>query len=350
VVAPQDPAQEPSQDQGARTLLTALETTAALTLPVTPVGDNVAEETATSQAGQATGALSAAAEVVDEFVESDTPLAAVAETGTPTEADTQAGAVLARRATVQGQATQATSSRVTAGPAPSEHADIGGDVAADQNNSGGQNPAQTGAPVPQVSAEAVSLNIVAPSVTADTGTSQSDDAALRVPPVVQGTGSVERIGQARGAGESSVNQAEQIDRIARVMRASISRGGSRVSLQLEPRDIGPLRVQMQLRGSELVARFETQSEAARQLIEQGMQQLRQSLAAGGIQLVEASVETRAPQNQTLDGNGHGFAQQEQADAGQGGGRDREPSQRESHSDNLPWAEVATGEESLDIMA
>ena len=347
-------AQESSQNQGAHTLLKALETASALTLPVTPAGDSdaesgdgVIEETATRQVGQTSSeASSLVAEVVGELAEADSALATGAEAGTPTEAATQAGGVQARRATVQGQGADAASLRVAAGPATSEPAGFGGDA----ETNGGQTPVQSGASVPQVRAEAVSLNLVASSATTEAGPSQSDDAALRVSPVIQGTGSAERIGSAPQAGESSVDQSEQIDRIARVMRASISRGGSRVSLQLEPRDIGPLRVQMHLRGSELVARFETQSAAARHLIEQGMQQLRQGLAAGGIQLVDAAVETRAPQNQTLGGNGQGLAQQEQADAGQGGGQNTETSQRESHSDHLPWAEMPAGEDALDIMA
>jgi flagellar hook-length control protein FliK len=160
-------------------------------------------------------------------------------------------------------------------------------------------------------------------------------------PTAAGTESSERT--------AAADQGEQIDRIARVMRASISRGGSRVNLELEPQDLGRVRIQMNLRGNDLTAKFETQTETARQFLEQGMNQLRDGLAQGGIRLIQATVENNGSQNDNLDGRG----QQQggsQANQQQGGESPHHSSQYQPGEDDAARAETFLSRDSLDVVA
>lgn len=206
----------------------------------------------------------------------------------------------------------------------------------------------------QVQAEVVALNVVVPSAST-TADSQPEGSALREltdVPLLRMAGPAGLAGDRTEA--SAVDQAEQIERIARVIRASISRGGSRVSLQLEPRDLGRLRVQMQIRGSELVARFETETETARLWLQQGMHQLREGLAAEGIRLVEATVENQAaednPAGHQAGGQAGDFASgnQEAAQQGQDHGASHEAPGAEP--DVPQWAEVPAGEDNVNVVA
>ncbi len=114
-------------------------------------------------------------------------------------------------------------------------------------------------------------------------------------------------------------QNEQIERITRVIRASLSRGGSRINLQLEPEELGKLRINMQLRSGELTARFETQNEASRSWLQNGLNQLRESLASHGIRLVEATVNTNGADSDSAFLN-FGSGEQQTFDQAQGDNR------------------------------
>jgi len=114
---------------------------------------------------------------------------------------------------------------------------------------------------------------------------------------------VKQTGDASRAAASDAE--EQVERIVHVMRASISRGGSRVNMQLDPPELGQLRIQMQIRNGEMTARFETQTETARNWIYSQLGALRESLAGQNIRLVQATVESRQGGNEAAGGQSGG---------------------------------------------
>lgn len=211
--------------------------------------------------------------------------------------------------------------------------------------------AQTAQAVPQVQAEVVAINVTS-STTGSVLDGQDDSTQGRIaaPPTTAKTAASAATQSSERT--SSANQGEQIDRIARVMRASIGRGGSRVNLELEPRDLGPLRIQMNLRGQELTARFETQTETARQYLEQGLNQLRDGLAQGGIRLVQATVENHGPQGETLDGRGGQQQSGWQGGQQNGDSSQQRPSERHSGGQDRTGhgSETYAGRDSLDVVA
>ncbi len=101
------------------------------------------------------------------------------------------------------------------------------------------------------------------------------------------------------------DQAAQVEQIVRAMQSSLSRGGGRVTLQLSPPELGRLRVQMQIRGSDLTASFDTENEAAQTLLQNSLPQLRQALASQGLRLVDASVQIQGGAAHQLGGQSGG---------------------------------------------
>ena len=153
------------------------------------------------------------------------------------------------------------------------------------------------------------------------------------------------------------DQATQVDQVARVIRASLGRGGSRVTLQLEPEDLGPLRIQMQLRGGNLTAHFETQTEAARSWVQQNLGQLHDALSANGVRLVDATVEHRGADGQPLGGQAGQSGHQGNLPGDNGGGRQGASSRQhlggwsEAVETDVPsWAAVAASSDQLNVVA
>jgi len=186
------------------------------------------------------------------------------------------------------------------------------------------------------------------------GNESADAGSTRIPALAESARPVPGAAARTPGSQSGANQAEQVERIARVIRASLSRGGSRVSLQLDPPDLGHLRVQMQLRGSDLFARFEAQTDAARAFLEQNLGQLRESLASSGLRLVEAAVEHRPPGDGAAGGQTSGPG----TFLGDAAGN-RQQGQQASHSNATPqnpdsdrptWADVPVQDQKLNIVA
>ena len=142
-------------------------------------------------------------------------------------------------------------------------------------------------------ADIVNIQVLAPAATMEV---KGGESAEGIRPTGAGLGRVQdhqALLPERQEGTPRAEQDEQIERITRVIRASLSRGGSRINLQLEPIELGKLRVHMQLRSGELTARFETQNETSKSWLQNGLNQLRESLASHGIRLVQASVDANA---------------------------------------------------------
>lgn len=73
------------------------------------------------------------------------------------------------------------------------------------------------------------------------------------------------------------------------------RGEKQVELQLNPADLGPLSISLQLDGNTTQAQFSCAHASVRSAVEQAMPQLREALASQGITLGEASVSDQPSQ-------------------------------------------------------
>lgn len=82
------------------------------------------------------------------------------------------------------------------------------------------------------------------------------------------------------------------ERIVRVVRSQIGREHARVTLRLDPPELGTVRLQMDLHKDTLVLRIETHTPLAHRLLSEQIESLRQGLESTGIQLER--VEVRPP--------------------------------------------------------
>ncbi|NLX60423.1 MAG: hypothetical protein GXY74_15205 [Phycisphaerae bacterium] len=197
--------------------------------------------------------------------------------------------------------------------------------------------------VPQahvVNADVVSLQVVSQPAVESVATGGS--AASETPAVgkVAADASPMRSAGVKPAADASRATAsdaeEQVERIVHVMRASISRGGSRVNMRLDPPELGQLRIQMQIRNGEMTARFETQTETARNWVYSQLGSLRESLAGQNIRLVQASVESRHDGNEAAGGQSGGAGSF--TGGHETGGQTQQHNQTQ-HQDAAPESEV-----------
>lgn len=89
-------------------------------------------------------------------------------------------------------------------------------------------------------------------------------------------------------GKSDTN----VERVLRVLRGRIGREHARVTLRLDPPELGTVRLQMDLRKDVLSLRIDTQTTMAHRLLSEQLESLRQGLHAAGIELER--VEIRPP--------------------------------------------------------
>ena len=95
-------------------------------------------------------------------------------------------------------------------------------------------------------------------------------------------------GEAPQPGKSDTN----VERVLRVLRSQIGRENARVTLRLDPPELGTVRLQMDLRKDVLSLRIDTQTTMAHRLLSEQVESLRQGLHATGIELER--VEIRPP--------------------------------------------------------
>lgn len=146
--------------------------------------------------------------------------------------------------------------------------------------------------------------------------------------------------------ESGKNDANTA-RILRLMQIQLGRGRATATLRLDPPDLGKIKLQMDLRDTQLGVRMVTETEAARRLLSEQMDTLRRGLEAAGIQLER--VELRVAESNAThvrsdvsqdadvpDGREQGAAGQEAPSDGHGRSSGRESAFVES-------PEAASGE-------
>lgn len=112
-----------------------------------------------------------------------------------------------------------------------------------------------------------------------------------------------------------------VDRVARGLRTAVNQGGGTVTLRLNPPELGLVRIQMEVQDGVVSAKFTTEHESVRHLLNQQMGQLREALQRQGLSIDRLDVQTQA----TPSTNGSGQASNQQqggADQSPGDGRSR----------------------------
>jgi flagellar hook-length control protein FliK len=115
---------------------------------------------------------------------------------------------------------------------------------------------------------------------------------------------------------------ESMNRILQVIRSNIGRRQSQITVQLDPPELGRLRMDIKLIDNNLNLAITTDNQEARQIILNRMETLRTNLEQNGITLGKVEVLTRSPnshpsqnqnwQDQQSSNSGQSFAQQHQS--------------------------------------
>ena len=87
-------------------------------------------------------------------------------------------------------------------------------------------------------------------------------------------------------------------RLARGLQSAIQHNGGAVTLRLSPPELGTVRIELNVTGSRVAAQLHTQNDAARNMLQQQLAQLRGGLEAQGLQVERLSVHSQAGSNQT----------------------------------------------------
>jgi len=106
-------------------------------------------------------------------------------------------------------------------------------------------------------------------------------------------------GQTAGVGKAAAfvppaetSPQENIDRIVRVLRAHVGDRESQVRIQLDPPELGRVRIDIRMRGDVLFLNVETDTAAGRELLSSRLTELREALQQQGIVVERANVEMR----------------------------------------------------------
>lgn len=91
---------------------------------------------------------------------------------------------------------------------------------------------------------------------------------------------------------------QNIERLERLMRFSIRRGMSQISMELDPPELGRVTLRMQMRAGVMSAALQTETVEARHLLTTGVEQLRRNLAAHGIELESFDVSVGGQEKET----------------------------------------------------
>ena len=113
-------------------------------------------------------------------------------------------------------------------------------------------------------------------------------------------------GQTQGQAQSftlsqplATPEAESLNagRLARGLQAAIQHNGGAVTLRLTPPELGTVRIELTVTGSRVAAQLHTQNDAARNMLQQQLAQLRHGLEAQGLQVERLGVQSQAGSNQ-----------------------------------------------------
>lgn len=105
-----------------------------------------------------------------------------------------------------------------------------------------------------------------------------------------------RVPDASATSKSDAN----VERIVRLIHAQIGRQRSVATLRLDPPELGSLRLRMDLRRDQLTLDVETQTHAARRLLSEQIDTLRQNLEAAGIHLERIEIRVQPATSESPD--------------------------------------------------
>ncbi|MEM8781669.1 MAG: flagellar hook-length control protein FliK [Planctomycetota bacterium] len=100
-------------------------------------------------------------------------------------------------------------------------------------------------------------------------------------------------------------------RLARGLRSALNQQGGSVTLRLTPPEMGTVRIQMQLQGTQVTAQFHAETDAAQRLLTQQLGQLRTALEGQGLTVDRIGVQSMSAGNAS-GFNGSNLQQQGQA--------------------------------------
>ncbi|MEM7577020.1 MAG: flagellar hook-length control protein FliK, partial [Planctomycetota bacterium] len=114
----------------------------------------------------------------------------------------------------------------------------------------------------------------------------------------------------RSDGPDALNEA----RLARGLKSALNQQGGTVTLRLTPPEMGTVRIQMQLQGTQVTAQFHAETGAARNLLQQQLGQLRTALEGQGLSVDRLGVQSMSAANAggASSFNGNNLNQQNQA--------------------------------------
>ncbi|MCC6681702.1 MAG: flagellar hook-length control protein FliK [Phycisphaeraceae bacterium] len=98
-------------------------------------------------------------------------------------------------------------------------------------------------------------------------------------------------------------------RLARGLNNAVNQRGGAVTLRLTPPEMGTVRIQMQITGTQVSVRFHAETEQGQAMLAQNLGQLRQTLEGQGLHVDRISVQTMQPQQSTS--SNHSSQQQDQ---------------------------------------
>lgn len=133
---------------------------------------------------------------------------------------------------------------------------------------------------------------------------------------------MQRLGKAGEAVAQRARAADVAEQVGRAMGRAIAQGEGKVTLRLAPEQLGHVRVDLAVRGRSVEATLTAETERARQLLGESVEQLRAALEARGLS-VERIVLAEAAQDARTEGGFGAAADGEGGNAGKGaGGRGR----------------------------
>lgn len=140
-------------------------------------------------------------------------------------------------------------------------------------------------------------------------------------------------GQAQTGSQAQSNASNPSDlnaaRLARGLQSAVQQRGGSVTLRLTPPDMGTVRISLQINGGSVNAQFHTQTESARQLLNQQWSQLRHALESQGLNVERLGAQTMSSSSssqqssfQQTQQHGHFQSGQHHADGSPNEGRSR----------------------------
>jgi flagellar hook-length control protein FliK len=103
------------------------------------------------------------------------------------------------------------------------------------------------------------------------------------------------------AGEAQ-KEASPMEQVVRAARAQIGAGRSQVRLQLQPPELGQLRIDVRLNGKTIQMHVQTQTETTHHIVSSRISDLRSALEAQGLTVEHLRVELRGPHQTSSSAN------------------------------------------------